>query len=122
MAYVTTERPTAGAVTPRWPGWLAPIGLLLGAALTFKDDVLLLMRAIVDWAQHAEGIRRFIAEHWRHYRATLTPADMGFDAVEVCGMVVMGVALVGMLSRVSSTRRRPGAIGTAPNAAADSLS
>ena len=118
MAYVTTERPDA--VTPRWPGWLAPIGLLLGAALTFKDDALLLMRAVVDWAQHAAAIRGFIAEHWRHYRATLTPADMGFDAVEVFGMVVMGVALVGMLSRASS-RRHPGAIGTAPNTAADSL-
>ena len=123
MAYVTTERRTRGALAPQWSGWLAPVGLLLGAGLTFKDDVLLTMRAIVDWAQQAEGIREFIAEHWRHYRATLTPADMGFDGVEVVGVAVMAMALVGMLSRASSTRRHPAASRTTgPHAAADPLS
>ena len=119
MAYVTTERPPTGTIAPQWPGWLAPAGLLLGAGLTFKDDVLLMMRAIVDWAQQAESIRLFIADNWRHYRASLTPQDMGFDAVEVFGMLVMGVALVGMLSRASATRRHPGARGTAADVAAD---
>ena len=125
MAYVMTERPAIGTVTPRWSGWLAAGGLLLGAVLTFKDDVLLVMRATLEWAQQAESIRLFIANNWRHYRATLTPSDMGFDAVEVFGMLLMGVGLVVMLSRAasrsSSHRRDPVATGTAPNPAANSL-